>query len=426
MKKVLIISPYFPPSNTADMQRVRMSLPYFKKFGWEAEVVTVLEKHSDLSKDKLLLENIPSNIVIHQVDAFSKKFTSKFGLGSLGLRSMYSYRKHVNKLLKAKHYDLIYFSTTEFSVMILGAYWKKKYNVPYAIDMQDPWHSTYYENRPKSERPAKYWFSYRLNKFLEPIAMKNLDGLISVSQAYINTLQNRYKNLKSIPTKVITFGAYAPDFEFVKSNVNLFNLPFSKTKDSINIVYVGRGGHDLKISVSLLFEGFKKGLAENPVIFNRLRFHFIGTSYARNGTGKPTIKPIADEMGLSEFVFEQTDRVSFYNSIFSLLNAEALIIVGSDDPQYTASKIYPYILADKPLMAIFHPLSSASKIINECGAGRVISVLDKKNAINFIYDELAKWLSNYKKSSTNWAAFSKYDAKNMTKLQCDLFNQTIN
>ncbi|RZL29311.1 MAG: hypothetical protein EOO96_19950, partial [Pedobacter sp.] len=132
MKKVLIISPYFPPSNTADMQRIRMSLPYFKKFGWEAEVVTVLEKHSDLSKDKLLLENIPSNIVIHQVDAFSKKFTSKFGLGSLGLRSMYFYRKHVNKLLKAKHYDLIYFSTTEFSVMILGAYWKKKYNVPYA------------------------------------------------------------------------------------------------------------------------------------------------------------------------------------------------------------------------------------------------------------------------------------------------------
>lgn len=405
------------------MQRVRMSLPYFKEFGWEAEVITVLEKHNDLSKDKLLLENIPSNIVIHQVDAFSKKFTSKFGLGSLGLRSMYFYKKHVNKLLKAKYYDLIYFSTTEFSVMILGAYWKKKYKVPYAIDMQDPWHSTYYKNRPKSERPAKYWFSYRLNKFLEPIAMKNLGGLISVSQAYIDTLQNRYKNLKSIPTRVITFGAYAPDFDFVKSNANLFNLPFLKTKDSINIVYVGRGGHDLKIAVSLLFEGLKKGLDENPALFKRLRFHFIGTSYARNGSGKPTIKPIADEMGLSEFVFEQTDRISFYNGIFTLLNAEALIIVGSEDPQYTASKIYPYILAKKPLMAIFHPLSSASKIINECSAGRVISILDKKNAVESIHNELTKWLTNHKNPSTNWDTFSKYDAKNMAKLQCDLFNQ---
>ncbi|MET0570903.1 MAG: hypothetical protein ABWZ79_05720 [Pedobacter agri] len=408
------------------MQRIRMSLPYFAENGWNAEIVTVNEKYSDLSKDNLLLKNIPNNIFIHKVDAFSKKFTSKFGLGSLGLRSIYFYKIYVNKLLRSKSYDLIYFSTTEFSVTILGNYWKKKYDIPYVIDMQDPWHSTYYVDRPKSERPAKYWFSYHLNKFLEPIAMKNLDGLISVSQAYIDTLRNRYKNLKSIPTKVIIFGAYAPDFDFVKSNVNLFNLPFSKTKDSINIVYVGRGGHDLKVAVSLLFEGLKKGLAENPVLFNRLRFHFIGTSYAPNGTGKPTIKPIADQMGLGEFVFEQTDRVSFYNGIFTLLNAEALIIVGSDDPQYTASKIYPYILADKPLMVIFHPLSSASKIINECNAGRVISVLDKKNAVESIHNELTKWLTNHKKPSTNWDTFNKYDAKNMAKLQCDLFNQTIN
>ena len=33
MKRLLIISPNFPPLNAADMQRVRMSLPYFKDFG---------------------------------------------------------------------------------------------------------------------------------------------------------------------------------------------------------------------------------------------------------------------------------------------------------------------------------------------------------------------------------------------------------
>ncbi|RZL43439.1 MAG: hypothetical protein EOP00_22565, partial [Pedobacter sp.] len=133
MKNVLIISPYFAPSNTADMQRIRMSLPYFAENGWDAEIVTVNEKHSDLSKDDLLLENIPDNIVIHKVDAFSKKFTSKFGLGSLGLRSIYFYKKKVSNLLKAKKYDLIYFSTTEFSVTILGSFWKNKYKVPYVI-----------------------------------------------------------------------------------------------------------------------------------------------------------------------------------------------------------------------------------------------------------------------------------------------------
>ena len=68
-------------------------------------------------------------------------------------------------------------------------------------------------NNEKNERPAKYWFSYTLNKYLEPIAMKGCDGLISVSEAYIVELRNRYANLISKPASVITFGAFAKDLE---------------------------------------------------------------------------------------------------------------------------------------------------------------------------------------------------------------------
>ena len=49
-RNVLIISPYFPPVNAADMQRVRMSLSYFKQYGWDAEVVTVDPRYSELVK----------------------------------------------------------------------------------------------------------------------------------------------------------------------------------------------------------------------------------------------------------------------------------------------------------------------------------------------------------------------------------------
>ncbi len=34
MKRVLIISPHFPPINAPDCQRVRMSLPYYRRYGW--------------------------------------------------------------------------------------------------------------------------------------------------------------------------------------------------------------------------------------------------------------------------------------------------------------------------------------------------------------------------------------------------------
>src|SRR6201985_428119 len=149
-----------------------------------------------MTKDDLLLLSISEDIKVYKVRALNKKWTSKIGLGSLALRSPWFYRQQVNALLRKGKYDLIYFSTTQFPVCTLGAYWKKRFGIPYVIDMQDPWYSEYYRNKPKHEQPPKYWFSYRLNKCLEPIAMKQVDGLISVSESYITDLKIRYPGIK--------------------------------------------------------------------------------------------------------------------------------------------------------------------------------------------------------------------------------------
>ncbi|MFD2145589.1 hypothetical protein [Mucilaginibacter antarcticus] len=189
MKKVLIISPYFPPSNTPDMQRVRMSLPYFKQFGWEAEVVVVDSHYTDLQKDELLIQTIPVDIKIHTVKALNKSWTAKLGFGNIAFRSYAAYKQKVNELLGKEKFDLVYFSTTQFAICTLGAYWKKRFGIPYVIDMQDPWHSDYYRDKPKHQQPPKYWLSYRINKYLEPKAMLQVDGLISVSESYISVLK---------------------------------------------------------------------------------------------------------------------------------------------------------------------------------------------------------------------------------------------
>jgi hypothetical protein len=426
LKTLLIISPYFPPSNGADTQRIRMSLPYFKANGWQVEVITVNPKHSDINKDEFLLKSVPADIKIHQIEAFSKKWTSKFGLGSLALRSLWFYKKYVNQLLKKQHFDLIYLSTTQFPVCILGAYWKRKFNISYVIDMQDPWHSTYYEDKPKAEKPPKYWFSYRLNKYLEPIAMKKVDGIVSVSQGYVDTLKGRYKRINEIPIKVITFGAYQPDMDLVQANPTLFNQLYTVDKAIFNLVYIGRGGEDMKEAVALLFSSFNQGLNENRELFSKLRIYFIGTSYAPAGKGQSSILPIAKTFALDNYVTEITDRVPFYDGINALLNSNALAIIGSNDKQYTASKLYPYILAKKPLIALFHPESSATNIIKTCKAGEVFSILDgSEENISNLKKYLELLLLEKIKVETDWNEFAKYSAENMTKEQCELFNKVI-
>ena len=404
------------------MQRVRMSIPYFAAYGWDVEVVTVDPKYTDLPQDALLMEGIPANIKIHRVKAFKKGWTSKLGFGSISYRSVLPLRKKVSELLKEKKFDLIYFSTTQFQVCILGAYWKKKFKVPYVIDMQDPWHSEYYQDKPKEQRPPKYWLSYRINKYLEPIAVKQVAGLISVSQDYIDILKDRYPSIKKVPATTITFGAFEPDLNVAAAHADEFKLLLDPQFK--NIVYVGRGGMDMYDAIHPVFETLQKGLADEPELFNNLKLYFIGTSYAPNGTGSATILPFAQEYGLENSIIEITDRIGYYHTLFTLQQADALFIPGSDDPKYTASKIFSYLLTKKPLLAIFNFESSAINILNEFGVKEVYSynhTPDLNNKIQFFFKAVLD--GSVIEQNYNKAAIEKYSAKTMVKRQCELFNR---
>jgi hypothetical protein len=420
-RRLLIISPYFPPSNAADMQRVRMSLPYYKEFGWDAEVVAVDPQYTNLPKDELLMESIPVDIKIHYVKALSKKWTQKLGFGSISYRSYRAYRAKVNHLLKNRKFDLIYFSTTQFQICILGAYWKKRFKVPYVIDLQDPWHSEYYRDKPRQQRPSKYWISYRLNKFLEPIAMKQVGGLISVSAEYINEIKARYPQIKNIPQATITFAAPAQDIEIAARNQDKFR-PLLDAGFK-NIVYIGRGGMDMYKAIAPVFETLKKGIAEEPELFKKIKVYFIGTSYAPQGQTIPTILPLALQYGLSDQIIEIADRIGYYHTLVTLQQADSLFIPGSDDPHYIASKIFPYLLTGRPLLAVFNAQSPALSILDEYEAKYVYSY-DKTPGIHKKIDAFFKKIINNKIDEPvyNKDAVEKYSARMMTKRQCDLFN----
>jgi len=407
------------------MQRVRMSLPYFASFGWEAEVVTVDEHYTDMAKDDLLLQCIPAEIAVHKVKAFNKRWTSKFGLGSLALRSLWFYRKKVNQLLRSRKFDLIYFSTTQFPVCVLGAYWKKRFGIPYIIDMQDPWHSDYYQGKPKEQQPPKYWFSYRLNKYLEPIALNNVDGLISVSENYITILKNRYPQIKNIPSATITFGAYKPDLKIAADNRQNF-LPVLDTAFK-NIVYIGRGGADMSKAFAVLFKNLKKCIDADPALFSKIRFYFIGTSYAPAGQGSPTILPLAKQYQVENNVIELTDRISYYHTLLTLQQANALFIPGSDDPNYTASKIYPYLLTQKPLLAILNRQSSMVSILEQCTLDATVLTIqgDDDTTDNKLCALLTDWANGNLQNTQLTNLFENYSARSLTMQQVKVFDKVL-
>lgn len=410
------------------MHRIRQSINYFKEFGWNPIVVTVKPELIEGKRDEILQYTLPKDAEVIHINAFSTRWTRKIGLGSLGLRSLWFYKNAVNCILRKRKIDLIYFTTTMFPVMVLGNYWKKKFGVPYVIDMQDPWHSHHYLKLPNDQRPPKFWFSYRLNKYMEPIAMREVSGIIAVSQGYCDTLQKRYANIRPENCTVIPFGAYPKDFDVLTKHPVQQSF-FTPGDGNIHIAYVGRGGHDMEFSLSALFEAFKSGLTEAPKLFHKVRFYFIGTSYAPNGKGKPTVQPLAVKYGVEQYVKEFTDRVPYFEAMQILKDADMLVIPGSTDPSYTASKLYPYIMAQKPLLAIFNQQSSVTKILKQTRAGEVVT-FDHTISIEILAIQVHKQWSSVLSllpyiPETDWQAFEPYSAYEMTRKQVGFFDKVI-
>lgn len=430
MKKVLIISPHFPPINAADMQRVRHSLPYFKSMGWTPEVIAVdPECIESYSTDMLLSKTIPEDIKVYHVQAYEVQKTRKFGLGSLSMRSFFQYKKLGNQLLKSGDYDLVYFSTTAFHVMALGRYWKQKFGVPFILDIQDPWRNDFYLDKPKNQRPPKFWISYNIDKYLELYTMKSVDGIISVSQGYVDTFLQRYPYMKPGQFTVIPFGYSTVDFEVMEQHVHSSSM-VQLDKGKTNIVYVGRGGHDMKLATECFFTALKRVTDIHPEVKEKIHCWFIGTSYAPPGKGKNTIKPHAENIGVGDMVTEVPTRVPFFETLYLLKNAQALFIPGSTDKSYTASKIYQYVLAERPLLAIFYQGSSIISILEKAATGTVVTFDDSLQFTEQMVEQCEAYIqqllnNEIKKTHYNHDAFEEYSAKAMTRKQVDFFNQTL-
>jgi hypothetical protein len=156
--------------------------------------------------------------------------------------------------------------------------------------------------------------------------------------------------------------------------------------------------------------------------------HFVGTSYAVNGHNPKAVMALAHEAGLEEYVTEHPKRIPYLESLQVMLDSDALFLVGTDEPHYTASKVFPYILACRPLFAVFHEESSVVQILNEAYAGEVITfnacqppqVHGKR-----IFRTIEQLLSRDVQSATRWDAVEPFTTRAMTARLVESFERVV-
>ena len=197
----------------------------------------------------------------------------------------------------------------------------------------------------------------------------------------------------------------------------------------VHWVYVGRGGKDMAKALKALFIAISNHRHQNPQIWESVKLHFVGTSYAPKGRETKTIEPIAIACGVGDLVTEHPLRIPYFEALQVLKDSNGILLIGSDDPNYSASKIYPCILAEKPILGIFHENSLVVNVMQKTQVGEIVTFKSEDNQSKLIQqlelklDQLFKLPENTV-SNTNWLAFEPYTARSMTKKLCEIFNKS--
>ena len=428
-RRVLIVSPHFPPVNAADHQRIRMSLPYFAEFGWEPIILSVDTNFIEGIFDPNLSLTVPSNIEIIKSYAIPPKISRKIGMGNLAFRSIPFLINTISKYLEENLIDLVYFSTTVFITMVLGRYWLKRYKIPYILDFQDPWLSDYYDrtdNLPPGGK-LKYAIAQAFAKTLEPFALKKASHITSVSPEYPKVLMQRYSWLKAEQFTVLPFGAPEQDFQIL-ANLKIKQQIFDPNDGYQHWVYVGRGGEDMSFSLKLLFATIQTHRQQYPEAWQKIKLHFVGTKYSIFDNNKE-IEAIAKSHNIHDIVTEHPQRIPYFEALQVLVDSHAILIIGSDDASYSASKVYPCILARKPILAILHQQSLVVDVIKDCQAGYAITFtndsikIDLSNCLTQGIQWLLESCNQDFIPTTDWQAFEPYTAKRMTQMLCNIFDK---
>jgi hypothetical protein len=433
LKRVLIISPHFPPINAPDMQRVRMSLPHYRSFGWEPIVLCVADSWQDGVREPDLEQTVPPDIRVVRCRALPLRWTRLVGVRNIGLRCWGHFLFTGARLIRREKIDLVFFSNTQFATFTLGRIWRVWLGTPYVFDLQDPWRTNYYE-RAGSRRPPggwKYQFARFMAWLLEGWSFRRVAAAMSVSPSYLKDLRARYRSFADVPTAVIGFGASRDDDAKARA-LPPPALRYRREHDELHFIYTGASGPVMPHSLSVLFDGLRLYRAKHPERARRLRFHFFGTSYVAPGRGRNSVLPVAERCGVAGQVEEVPHRLGHLECLRLQQEADVLLLPGSSDLAYSPSKIYPYFLAERPILAIVFKDSVLERLLLDLSCAFMVVItehgpMDEAHAALARFFDLA--LAGFPAGSLptqNRTLFGeRFLAETLTGAQCRLFDRAL-
>ena len=362
---MVIVSPHFPPSTLAGVHRARHLAAHLPRHGWNPVIVRVDERHYTETSDPGLAGLVRGDLEQIRVDALPAGLTRPFGIGDIGIRAYRALGVATIAAVRAHRAQVVMLTGSPFYPLLLAGAIKRATGAKIVLDFQDPWVSAEGATRPLLSKGRA---AHELSRVLEPRAVQHANFITSVSETQNAEMAARYPALDPAAMAAIPIGGDPGDFTALRRS-HPASMTHALDPDTINFSYVGTFMPRSGALMEAMLQGLRTLRKRQPELGNRIRLNFVGTSNQPDAGAPAQVMPIAERTGVADLVRETPQRVAFLEALALLANSDGLMLVGSDEPHYTASKIYPNLMADRPYISLFHAGSSAHRILTEAAGG---------------------------------------------------------
>ncbi|MFN0219995.1 MAG: glycosyltransferase [Hyphomicrobium sp.] len=419
---VAILSPYFPPSTLAGVHRARHLAKHLPSFGWQPIILCVDEAFHEETLDPGLARLLPSDIEVIKTAALPAQLTRPVKIGDITIRAFRQLRSALFELIQTRPIDVILITGAPYYAMMLAPEIKRRTGPPVVLDFQDPWVSSW---GALQSTYSKSGLAHRLASALEPRAVRAAAFITSVSETQNAEMALRYPWLDRKNMAAIPIGGDPEDFKLLRASpIECAAHPLDPSR--INLSYVGTCLPRAEPVMRVLFRAAARFRATHPDVAQKLRLNFVGTSNQPNERATRVVTDFAEAEGVGDMISETPFRVPYLQAIDILARSDGLLLIGSDEPHYTASKIYPALMSGRPYLSIFYRASSSNEILSLAGGGESFSFatlgeLETQEAA------IAKGLATLvirpqSMSRVDHSAFAAYEANSIASRFADIFN----
>lgn len=431
MNKLLIITYYWPPTAGSGVQRWLKFVKYLHEFGWEPIIYTPKNPEQAVS-DNTLQTDIPEGTEVLKKTIWEpySLYEKIVGKKTSNVSTIYNLKdnrsltarlsnfirsnvfipdarclwirpsvKYLKTYLQQHPVDAIVSTGPPHSMHLIAMQLKKLFpDIVWLADFRDPWTNIDYFEDLK----LTIWGHHKHHR-LEKKVVQQADTVISVGK----TMANEFSAMGAKTSKVITNG-----FDTADINVTQDFEPDSKfTICHFGVMSEQRNPH-------MLWQVLGKMVSSNTSLANVLEIKLVGKVSAE-------VIQSVKSAGLEPYLVH-TNYLTHKQVLQQQHTARVLLLVVNNTANargIITGKIFEYLAAARPILAIGPEQGDLADILNNCGLN-VCCGYTNAHKIKNLLEHYFMLFKNNTSENVNYD-FSMYSRKKLTKQLTAILNECI-